>query len=401
MRVPRVRGAPRRGVLRRGGGLLLLALAAVFGSARAGGAQRGDSARAAPGAQSPAPPRLTLRGLLHVEHVSGDPADTPPQRGFGLRRVRLIADVRPTTRTAARVMLDPSVLAVGPEGAAPFRGVPLVEAYGEFRPAGAGDLAVRFGQQRLPFGLAASTAAPSLALPEYPLASRIVIQRVSAFRDAGLAAAGRWGRLEAGLGVFNGAGINTRGDNDGVRDVAGRARVGVLPGWSVGASGWRGRSGVLPRIEGTPRRTFHDQAGFRRWGLDARYARAGVEISAEYLRDRTDHNGAAENPVPSGRGLTRSGAYLSGAARLGRGVELAARYDRWDPDHAVAADEVTELTGGVSMFLARGAAPDHPVLGTPLNAVQRLSRVLVFAEHVRPETGETQTRLRLRWEVFY
>ena len=399
MRVPHVRAAPHRTVLR--GGCLILALALLGGSAGAVRAQQPDSGLVAPGAQAPAPARVTLRGLLHVDHVSGDPADTPPQEGFGLRRVRLIADVRPTPRTAARVMLDPSVLAVGPEGATPFRGAPLVEAYGEFRPAGTEDLAVRFGQQRLPFGLAASTAAPSLALPEYPLASRILIQRVSAFRDAGLAVAGRWSRVEAGLGVFNGAGINTRGDNDDVRDVVGRVRVGILPRWSVGASGWRGRSGRLPRLEGTPRRTFHDQANFRRWGLDSRYAHAGLEISAEYLRDRTDHNGAAEHPVPNESGLTRSGAYLAGAARVGRRFELAARYDRWDPDHAAAADEVTELTAGMSLFLQRDARPDHPSLGTPLNAVQRLSRVLLFAEHVRPETGETQTRLRLRLEVFY
>ena len=389
-------GHGRRATLRIVGGLWI-----AFSIARPApvSAQQGDSVTAA---QAPAPkpaPRLTLKVLLHADYVSGDPADVPPVRGFGLRRARLIAQGDLTDRAAVRLMVDPSLLAVGPEGAPPFRGVPLVEAYAEYRARP--DVTLRVGQQRLPFGLAASTGAPSLPTPEYPLASRLLVQRVSAFRDIGVAAAGRWGGLELSGGLFNGAGINTRGDSDESRDWIGRISYALVPGRTVGANAWSGHSGALPRIGGVPRRSFFDHADFRRWGIDARWVGQGTTLAAEYLHDRTRHNDAAEHPTPSGEALVRSGWYVLGAHRPVRQWEVVARYDVWDPREPAGAERVVEMTGGVSWYMSEQVLPGLPRLGRPLNAAQRQSRVMAFLEHARPEAGEPTTRLRLRWELLF
>ena len=356
-------------------------------------AQVGDTTRAAP------PPRagVVVRALVHVEHVSGEPAETPPERGFGLRRVRLIAQGPLDGRTSARLMVDPTVLAVSAAGAAPFRGVPLVEAQLDYRLSAAAT--VRAGQQRLPFGLAATTLAPSHPLPEYPLASRLLMQRVSAFRDIGVALVGQHGAWEFGGGAFGGAGINVRRDNDGSRDLIARATFAPLPGWSLGASGWRGHSGTLYRVDGAPRRTFHDEADFVRWGLDARLDRGGIRVAAEYLADRTDPAPGAAHPVPTAGALRRSGWYVEGSGRPLPRLEMAARYDRWDG--GLAGGDIEEVSGGASWYLNERTAPDHPRRGRPASAVQLSNRIMAFAESVRAGAGDREIRLRVRWEVLF
>lgn len=381
----------REGGARRGlAGRLLLAGCLVAVPLHA---QESDSARAA------APPRagVVVRALVHVEHVSGEPAETPPERGFGLRRVRVIAQGPLDARTSARLMVDPTVLAVSAAGAAPFRGVPLVEAQLDYRLSASAT--VRAGQQRLPFGLAASTLAPSLPLPEYSLASRVLMQRVSAFRDIGVALVGQHGPFEYGAGAFGGAGINVRRDNDGSRDLIARATLAPLPGWTLGASGWRGHSGSLYRVEGAPRRNFHDEADFTRWGVDARVALGGLRLAAEYLADRTEPADGAANPVPTSGALRRSGWYAEASARPRRRLELAARYDRWDGGPDGGRSE--EVSGGASWYLNERAAPDDPRRGRPASPVQLSNRLMAFAESVRAGSRDREIRLRLRWEILF
>lgn len=376
--------------------LAVVALAAGPG-VRPSLAQQEDSVPKQPPAASPS--RIALRALVDLDYVAGDAADAPPEEGFGFRRVRLIAQGALGPRSALRLMVDPSVLSTGPQGGAAFRGAPLVEAFAEHQISPA--LQLRAGQHRLPFGLAASTGGSSLATPEYPLATRYLVQRVSSFRDIGVSGAGRWGRIEYGAGIFNGGGINTRRDNDDSKDILGRVSVTVLPGASLAASGWRGHSGALYRAEGVIRRTFHDDADFRRWGVDARYARRGVSLSAEYLRDRTLLSRSAQHPITRSEKLSRAGWYTMAAVRPTRHLEAAARYDRWDADLDREGDATVELTAGLSWLFSETVGADHPLFGRPLNAVQRISRLMAFIEHVRPETGSAMTRVRARWEILF
>jgi hypothetical protein len=348
-------------------------------------------------ATPPAP--VPLRGLIDADYLGGSPAARAGEEGFSLRRVRLIAQAPLAGGTLARVVVEPSALAIGSESAAPFRGVPLVEASIDYQPIPT--LHLRGGQQRLPFGLAASTGAPSLLLPEHPLASRLLIQRVSVFRDIGAAAHVQSGRLQAGAGVFGGAGVNVRADNNRSRDLVGRASLTPVKGWTLSASGWRGRSGALHVVDGEPRRTFHDDSRFLRWGADARVVRQPFTVAMEYLWDRTEHNPRAVHPTPAGGTLRRHGWHAEAAARVLPALELAGRFDRWDPRLGTPGDEISELTGGISWYLHERLAPEHPRSGRAVNHVVRHIRLMLFAEHERSESAPSGTRYRLRWETFF
>jgi hypothetical protein len=387
----------RRACLRSTRAAALCTVAALLAAAPGSGQEPDSTAPATPPPASR--PALSIKVLLDLDHTFVSREDGEEDPGFSLRRVRIITQGALNDRTSIRVLLEPSGLALGPTGAAPFRGVPLVEALVEHRILSG--LTVRAGQQRLPFGLAASTGAPSLPLPEYPQATHILMQRVSIFRDIGVSVAGRTGALEIAGGVFNGAGINVPSDNNRARDVLGRASFALRPGLSIGASGWRGRTGELYAPDEAPRRTFYDDARFARWGIDARAARGPVHVTAEFLFDRTEHNPGAVNPTPGARDVDRSGWYLMGAYRLRDDLELAARYDRWDPDRALSSDGTTAYVGGIQWYLFETTAPDDPVLGRPLNRARSHSRLMLFAEHLDPRTAPSATTWRLRWELFY
>ena len=369
-------------------------------------------------ASAAAPLAIQFKVLLDVDEVSGEPEAPPPTLGFGLRRARLFAQAAGPAGLGFRLQIDPTSLAVGPQSAAPYRGVPLVEAYIDYQLDP--HLIVRVGQQRVPFTLNATTGGPPLPTPEYNQLVRYTVQRSSAFRDIGATITGAYGPLEGVVGVFNGAGINVIADNDSSRDVAARVSYALVPGVQIGASGWRGHSGNLfVRSQGAPPvRAFYDNTDFRRGDVDLHVGIGQLDIAAEYGGERLDFNSKAVNPVPGARALARSGYNVTGALRLGgvdpslRRVELVGRYDRWDPNRDVNGDEVTEYVAGVNFYLFLAAAPIDSRLGRTVNFVQRQSRVMVFGEWDTPAregsaapAGALLTvptrRLHVRWELFY
>lgn len=373
----------------------VLALAAAPAMAQAAGGQVPDST-----APPPSAPRASIdlkvlidadmRTEWHEKDVTGP--------GFGLRRVRLITQGTLGDRSTFRVLLEPSGLALGPEGAAPFRGVPLVEAVLDYRLGGG--LVLQAGQLRVPFGLSASTVAPSLPTPEYPLATRVLIQRVSVFRDIGVALAGRVGALEYSGSLFNGAGINVGSDNNEVRDVAGRVTWALVPGWTAGVSAWAGRTGELYAPGDSPQATFFDDAPFRRWAVETRLARGPARLWVEYLRDRTEYNPQALNPIPTPDPLARWGWNLLAAYRLRDHLEAVGRYDRWRP---LGSDPpyVREYVAGVQWYPVEIQTPADPRTGPPLNIARRHSRVMLFLEHQTSGSAPASTLARLRWQLFY
>lgn len=212
-----------------------------------GGAGQGP---ASAGGAAPLPP-VQFKVLFNVDYVSQEPLAQPPNLGFGLRRVRLFAQLNGPAGLGFRLHFDPTALANGPQSAAPFRAVPLVEAYLEYAlPA---NLLFRVGQQRVPYTLNAVTGAPSMPVPEYNQLSRYTVQRVSAFRDIGVTLNGRTAGAEYSIGVFNGAGINTVTDNDSTRDYAARLAYTIVPDFQIGGSAWKGHTGNLfVRSQGAP-----------------------------------------------------------------------------------------------------------------------------------------------------
>ncbi len=370
-------------------------------------------------AAAPLPlPLMQFKVLLQVDYVAGEPLPQPPNQGFGIRRTRFFAQVNPLKGLGFRLQFEPGALANGPLSAPPLRGAPLFEAYLDY--ALAPSVLIRAGQQRVPFGLNSYQAPPSSPMIEFPQFTRYVIQRVAAFRDMGVTAGGRTGALEYAAGIFNGAGMNATADNDSTRDFAARVVYAVRPGVQVAASGWRGHSGNLfTRSAGaSPIKSWYDNADFRRFAAELRVATGSVDVLAEYGSERLASNPNAQNPTPNQQALRRSGYNVAGALRLGmlsprlQHLQVAARYDRWDPNHDIANDCVTEYALGVNLYLlSRTQAPDKR-FGRVLNDVQRDSRIMVFWELARPQTNGTapstgvplvhdSQRLHVRWELFY
>lgn len=422
----------------------LLGAGLTFGAARCAGAQGARAAdtgqRTAP-ANPPgpgpgpgvAPPQqgglgpVQVKLLMEVDYARGtDPrAQLPPypSEGFGVRRMRVFLQGTGPLGLGYRLHFDPTQLASGPQGASPFRGVPLVEAYIDY--AFPRDVLVRVGQQRVLFGLNSTTGAPSLPTPEFAQFARSVQQRVSAFRDVGATVQGRLGAVEYSSGVFNGAGLNVLADNDSTRDFVGRVTYALVPGLQIGASGWTGHA---PRQYTRPGETrpvapFLDNADFRRYGADLRYARGPLLLTAEYARNKAAFDSAAVTRPPGGVALRQTGYNALAAVRLGalspalRRLEAVGRYDVWDPNGAVADDEVTELVGGLNFYFAEIGAPPDKRLGRALNYVQRESRFMLFLEHSRfanagtrpaptpaapnPAPVQNNTRVHARWSLFY
>lgn len=372
-----------------------------------------------PGAAQPSPlPPIQFKVLFDVDYVSQEPLPQPPNLGFGLRRARLFAQLNGPAGLGFRLHFDPTALTNGPQAVAPYRAVPLTEAYIDYAlPA---NLLVRVGQQRVPYTLNATTGGPPMPVPEYDQLSRYTVQRLSAFRDIGVTLTGRVGALDYSGGVFNGAGINVVSDNDSTRDYAARLSYNLLPGVQVGGSAWVGHTGDLfVRSPGAPPiKSFYDRADFRRRNVDVHVGRGALDVAAEYGWERLEYNAKAQNPLPRGRPLERSGYNITGAVRLGafrpdlRRFEIAARYDYWDPNRAVAEDAITEYVAGVNFYFQEATLPNDARFGRPLNFVARQSRVMAFWEWDRPAaTGaaapagallrRNTQRFHARWELFY
>lgn len=412
------------------GALNCAALSALADAQPAAGTPADTTTRpVSPPAPAPVAPgdALQVKVLIEVDYAASTDvrAQFPPypSEGIGVRRVRLLLQGAGPLGLGYRLLFDPSPLAAGPQGASPFRGAPLVEGSVDFALPHA--LVVRVGQQRVPFGLNSTTGAPSLPTPEFAQFARSVQQRVSAFRDIGATVEGQAGALGYAGGVFNGAGINVLADNDSTKDVAARLTYVVRPGLQVGASGWVGHA---PRQytragETRPVAAFLDNADFRRYGVDARFARGPLLVTAEYARNRTAYDSAAVTPTPRRAALFQTGYNALAALRLGvlhpalRRLEVVGRYDAWDPDDALAHDEVREYVGGVNFYVFEIGAPPDARLGRALNYVRRESRLMLFLEHSRfplpaPPTAATlatpdlptttqNTRVHARWSLFY
>ncbi len=404
-----------------------LALASLGFSTGVAAQQPAAAPTAAPTAPAGGLAAVQIKLLMEVDYAAGTDARAQfppyPSEGFGVRRMRVFLQGAGPAGLGYRLHFDPTPLSTGPQGASPFRGAPLVEAYLDY--ALPRDVLIRVGQQRVLFGLNSTTGAPSLPTPEFAQFARSVQQRVSAFRDIGATVQGRVGPLEYSAGVFNGAGVNVIADNDSTRDFAGRVTYAVVPGVQVGASAWAGHT---PRQYTRPGETrpvapFLDNADFQRHGVDARYARGPLLLTAEYARNRAEFDSAATTRTPNRTGLRQTGYNALAALRLGvvspalRRFELVGRYDAWDPNDVVPDNEITEYVGGVNFYFLETGAPVDARFGRALNYVQRESRFMLFVEHSRfanagsrpaptaaaPNalTVTNNTRLHARWSLFY
>ncbi len=136
------------------------------------------------------------------------------------------------------------------------------------------------------------------------------------------------------LGVFNGAGYDVTTDNNNHKDIAGRFTVHPVQNLDISGDFYNGVDNF-----GTPAKNQKRNRG----GFDARYVIGGFSIQAEYDKG-TDAT------------IKRDGWY--GQATyfvIPKSLQLAAKYDTYDPDQVTANVRTNYYTGGVNYFFNKWA----------------------------------------------
>ena len=131
------------------------------------------------------------------------------------------------------------------------------------------------------------------------------------------------------LGVFNGAGYDVTTDNNNQKDIDGRFTVHPIANLDVSADFIHGFGNY-----GTPPKNYLRN----RQGFDARYVIGALSVTAEYDKG-TD-------------GAIRRDGYYAQAAYfvIPKHLQLAAKYDTYDPNKTVTTDRTWVYTGGINYF---------------------------------------------------
>jgi phosphate-selective porin len=154
-------------------------------------------------------------------------------------------------------------------------------------------------------------------------------------RDIGVQVNGSFAKLDDhylfdySLGIFNGAGYNVTTDNNNHKDIGGRLSIHPINNLVVSADFYNGQGNY-----GSPAKNqIRNRTGF-----DARYAIGPLSLTAEYDKG-TDGT------------LNRSGWYAQAAYFvIPKKLQLAAKYDTYDPTQTSTTDRSDWYLGGVNYF---------------------------------------------------
>jgi phosphate-selective porin OprO and OprP len=131
------------------------------------------------------------------------------------------------------------------------------------------------------------------------------------------------------FGVFNGAGYDVTTDNNDHKDFGGRLVVHPIDNLQIGADFYNGLANY-----GTPAK---NQTRNRR-GFDARYVIGPLSLQTEY-----DYG---TDGIINREGWFVQAAYFI----IPKTLQIAAKYDTYDPNEIVKTDRATIYTGGVNYF---------------------------------------------------
>jgi len=158
-------------------------------------------------------------------------------------------------------------------------------------------------------------------------------------RDIGFQVSGSFAKInnvylfDYTLGVFNGAGYDVTTDNNNHKDLAGRLGIHPLANLSFGVDYYNGRGNYI--LAPATKAADHKR---NREGIDARYVVGGLSLQAEYDKG-TDET------------IKRQGWYGQVAYFvIPQKLQLAAKYDTYDPSQANVNDISNYYIGGVNYF---------------------------------------------------
>jgi phosphate-selective porin OprO/OprP len=131
------------------------------------------------------------------------------------------------------------------------------------------------------------------------------------------------------LGVFNGAGYDVTTDNNNHKDIVGRFTVHPIKNLDISGDFYDGQGNY-----GTPAKNYLRNRG----GFDARYIIGGLSLIAEYDKG-TD-------------GIIKRDGWYGQAAYfvIPKRLQLAAKYDTYDPNEVTANVRTEIYTGGINYY---------------------------------------------------
>lgn len=190
------------------------------------------------------------------------------------------------------------------------------------------------GQFKIPVSWEGFNSSSKLLFPERAIVSRTFGDK----RDMGVKVSKKFPMWSYTAGLFNGAGLNHRDNNDG-KDVALRLEVYPVKGLTL--------AGVTYDQIGD-----RNQAGTKdRWEADARYESGPILVQSEFIRGR-DGQGMGAAAINS------QGFYVAGGYKLdmAKGVlQPDLRVGYFDPnadgDAPATNDEVLEIGAGANYYL--------------------------------------------------
>ncbi len=189
------------------------------------------------------------------------------------------------------------------------------------------------GQTRLPMGHEGAKSPTTLDFAQRAQIGR----RFNNTRDIGVKVVGGYKYLDYYLGVYNGAGQNQTDNNN---DMA-------LGGWAMlkpladteGYGDLRVGGGYFTGKTGNTRATAEYEQDT--WGFYGDYKLGPATIKGEYSR----RNGFG------GSGVKASGWYITGLYDLTEKLQLAIRYDRFDPNTKTGSNAINEYAIGTNYFI--------------------------------------------------
>jgi phosphate-selective porin len=271
---------------------------------------------------------LQFSGLVQVRYQGFEQSSV--NNAFDLHRVRLDVRGDVTDKWSYDIYTEFS----GP-------GVKLVDAWTSYK---FGDfLKFQGGQFKIPFSLESLIADSQLEFIDRSQVVEALVSRSkdvignSNGRDIGIQVGGSFIKpgdfylFDYSLGVFNGAGYDVTTDNNNHKDIGGRLSVHPIKNLSISANFYNGIG-----FYGTPAKNQTRNRG----GVDARYVLGPLSLQAEYDKG-TDGT------------IKRDGYYGQAAFFVvPKKLQLAAKYDNYDPNKLITTDRTQIYTGGVNYFFS-------------------------------------------------
>lgn len=277
---------------------------------------------------------LKLNGLAQGWYQFTDAAK--PGDTFRLRRaeIKLSGEITPIVPWA--IMIDPAQVREDDTTTSNINGTNYITSVGRksvlqdffitLKPCPYSSFDI--GQYKVPFGMEGLESSAKLDLIERSTMASVL--KWADYRDVGVTCKGDFDlggvKIQPAAGVYNGEGQNKLDANNPMAFVE-RLVVKPIEQLHLGAARYDGDVGSAKTAN-------------RRTGLEAKVKMDPVQVYGEYATGKSG-------------GKEKDQFYVTATCMLGKSFQLAARYDRYDPNTDASDDAADEKTIGLNYFLEK------------------------------------------------